>query len=70
WFTYEGEQLGQGRENVKTFLTENPQLMAEIDERIREHLAAQNAVKAEEAAGAHDPVDALSLDDQPITLSE
>jgi len=27
WFTYEGEQLGQGRENVKTFLIENPQLM-------------------------------------------
>ena len=69
-----GEQLGQGRENVKTFLTENPQLMAEVDERIREHLAAQNAVKAEEAAGPPaelpDDVDDLALDDQPITLSE
>ena len=43
WFTYEGEQLGQGRENVKTFLGENPQLMAEIDERIRGFLAAQQA---------------------------
>ena len=51
WFTYEGEQLGQGRENVKNFLTENPQLMAEVDERIREHLAAQNEAKAAEAAG-------------------
>ncbi|MBU6233740.1 MAG: recombinase RecA [Acidobacteria bacterium] len=40
WFTYEGEQLGQGRENVKTFLRENPQLMAEIDTRVRDHLAA------------------------------
>src|SRR6202167_6325470 len=39
WFTYEGEQLGQGRENVKQFLIENPQLMAEIDQRVREHLA-------------------------------
>ncbi|MDE2282716.1 MAG: recombinase RecA [Actinomycetales bacterium] len=39
WFTYEGEQLGQGRENVKNFLRENPQLMAEIDERVRTHLA-------------------------------
>ncbi len=39
WFTYEGEQLGQGRENVKTFLRENPQLMAELDGRVREHLA-------------------------------
>ena len=39
WFTYEGEQLGQGRENVKTFLTENPQLMAEVDDRVRQALA-------------------------------
>ena len=39
WFTYEGEQMGQGRENVKTFLRENPQTMAEIDGRVRDHLA-------------------------------
>src|ERR1019366_1148581 len=39
WFTYEGEQMGQGRENVKMFLRENPQTMAEIDERVRAHLA-------------------------------
>src|SRR6201988_726340 len=30
WFTYEGEQLGQGRENAKAFLTENVDLMFEI----------------------------------------
>jgi recombination protein RecA len=39
WFTYEGEQMGQGRENVKAFLRENPQTMAEIDSRVREHMA-------------------------------
>jgi len=39
WFTYEGEQLGGGRENVKGYLRENPQLMLEIDARVREHLA-------------------------------
>jgi len=39
WFTYEGEQMGQGRENVKAFLRENPQTMAEIDARVREHMA-------------------------------
>src|SRR6202453_3275997 len=42
WFTYEGEQLGQGRENVKTFLSENPQLMAEVDDRVRECLAPKD----------------------------
>ena len=34
WFTYEGEQLGQGRENAKQFLSENPEIMVEIQERI------------------------------------
>ncbi len=61
WFTYEGEQLGQGRENVKTFLSENPQLMAEIDDRLRECLAPKEA-DTEAAEGAVDP------DDLPITL--
>src|SRR6476659_3457710 len=34
WFTYEGEQLGQGRENAKSFLSENAEIMVEISERI------------------------------------
>ena len=59
WFTYEGEQLGQGRENVKQFLTENPQLMAEIDQRVRERLAPDV-----DEAGVPD----VDPDDLPITL--
>src|SRR5437763_7675691 len=35
WFTYQGEQLGQGRENAKQFLAENLDLMVEISEKIR-----------------------------------
>ena len=38
WFTYEGEQLGQGRENVKTFLSENLDMMVEISEKIRQEV--------------------------------
>ena len=64
WFTYEGEQLGQGRENVKTFLSENPQLMAEIDERVRNHLAP----KEEEDAVAGDGIGVVDPDDLPITI--
>jgi recombination protein RecA len=63
WFTYEGEQLGQGRENVKQFLQENPQLMAEIDQRVRERLApVAEDTEDEDAAAAVDP------DDVPISL--
>jgi recombination protein RecA len=65
WFTYEGEQLGQGRENAKAFLRENPQLMAEIDDRVRQHLAPSDTeADGENAEGAVDP------DDEPITLSD
>jgi recombination protein RecA len=60
WFTYEGEQLGQGRENVKQFLIENPQLMAEIDQRVRERLAP---VVEDDATAEVEPADLpISLD--------
>ena len=48
WYTYEGEQLGQGRENAKSFLLENAEIMVEIDERIR----AQVGIGADEAETA------------------
>jgi recombination protein RecA len=35
WYTYEGEQLGQGREKAKEFLIENPEVMMEVSERVR-----------------------------------
>ncbi len=35
WFTYEGEQLGQGRENAKNYLSENPEVMMEISDKVR-----------------------------------
>ena len=34
WYTYEGEQLGQGRENAKKFLVDNPEVMVEITDRV------------------------------------
>ena len=37
WFSYGEERLGQGRENVKTFLKDRPELLAEIDKKVREH---------------------------------
>jgi recombination protein RecA len=42
WFTYEGEQLGQGRENAKTFLSENVDMMVEISEKIRQAVGIIN----------------------------
>jgi recombination protein RecA len=68
WFTYEGEQLGQGRENAKTFLIENPELLMEIDERIRTQVGiGTNRGEGEEGEVPADPVDLL---DEPITLDD
>jgi recombination protein RecA len=59
WFTYEGEQLGQGRENAKNFLTENPEIMVEISERVRRQAGL----------GDDDEVEGFSeVDDEPIDL--
>ena len=51
WYTYEGEQLGQGRENAKQFLTDNPEVMVEIDGRIRSQLGIG---EGEDEMGASD----------------
>jgi recombination protein RecA len=38
WFTYEGDQLGQGRENARNFLRDNPELAKEIEDKIKAEL--------------------------------
>jgi len=38
WFTYDGDQLGQGRENARNFLRDNPELAREIEEKIKAQL--------------------------------
>lgn len=35
WYSYDGERIGQGRENIKTYLKENPEVRDEIDQKIR-----------------------------------
>ena len=47
WFTYEGEQLGQGRENAKNFLSDNLDLMVEISERIRQEVGIEPVDESE-----------------------
>src|SRR6187399_2805106 len=49
WFTYEGEQLGQGRENAKAFLSDNPQLASEIELKIKTKLGVGVQAVGEES---------------------
>ena len=47
WYTYEGDQLGQGKENARTFLKDNPDLANEIEKRILEKLGIGAVVTAD-----------------------
>ncbi|WP_062203080.1 recombinase RecA [Demequina salsinemoris] len=48
WYTYEGDQLGQGKENARNFLKDNPQLAIEIERKVKAKLGiGQPAVEAE-----------------------
>src|SRR3954467_6663262 len=64
WYTYEGEQLGQGRENAKVFLAENLELMIEISERVRQEVGIGDTPEVDVPLGQ-----GLG-DDEPISLTE
>jgi recombination protein RecA len=52
WYTYEGDQLGQGKENARKFLRDNPDIANEIEKRIKEKLGIGAHLDAEETAPA------------------
>jgi recombination protein RecA len=61
WFTYNGEQLGQGRENAKNFLAENIDVMLEVTDKVMTVAGLRG--------GEADAADAFTeLDDEPISL--
>jgi recombination protein RecA len=65
WYTYEGEQLGQGRENAKQFLIENLEVMIEISEKVRQQVGL-----GADAGELDVPLGADPADDEPIALED
>ncbi len=65
WYTFDGEQLGQGRENAKQFLSENPELMVQISERVKDQVGLGQSAPAPTPT----PTPGFSeADEQPISL--
>jgi recombination protein RecA len=58
WYSYNEERIGQGKDNVRTFLKEHPEMAAEIDQRLR-------AVLLPEKGDADDPIDSEATDLNP-----
>jgi recombination protein RecA len=53
WYTYEGDQLGQGKENARTYLKDNPDLANEIEKKIKEKLGVGPRLDADPNAAAN-----------------
>ena len=66
WFSYKDQRIGQGRENTRLFLRDNPDITAEIDTIIRAEIFASAAPVAPEA----DPGEMPEEDDDLLTLLE
>jgi recombination protein RecA len=65
WFTYEGEQLGQGRENARQFLAEHIDIRDEIERKVREAVGLTNFG----AEGDETPIEIVPdvvLEDAPV----
>ena len=54
WFAYNGDKIGQGRENAKTYLSEHPEIMEELEQNIRAHyhIGAEGDMEETEEAAA------------------
>jgi recombination protein RecA len=61
WYTYEGDQLGQGKENARNFLRDNPDLANEIEKKIKEKLGVGARLDAEAADKDKEPAAGAGL---------
>ncbi len=75
WYSYAGQRLGQGKEKVRDFLQEHPDVCAEIEKKIREakgvHVSSIKSVDEEDLGGdeaAHDDVPPMDLGEEDLDL--
>ncbi|WP_028044688.1 recombinase RecA [Candidatus Stoquefichus massiliensis] len=50
WYAYQGEKIGQGRENVKIFMAEHPEVMEEVENKLKEIIFAHDPIEEEKAS--------------------
>jgi recombination protein RecA len=60
WYTYDGDQLGQGKENARAFLRDNPDLADELEKRIKETMGIGPRLDSEVDPDA--PIDVVPID--------
>ncbi|MBQ7480313.1 MAG: recombinase RecA [Lachnospiraceae bacterium] len=51
WYSYNGQKIGQGRENTKLYLEQNPEMLAEVEAKVREHYGLSGGGSVGDASG-------------------
>ena len=70
WFSYEGTRLGQGKENAKATLEEKPEMIAEIEEKIRTKLLVEGAKPKKKGAGKKTAATEAAAQEPPMGEDE
>ena len=74
WYAYEGNKIGQGRENAKSSLKDHPDICEEIEEKVREHYGLKRKTPADAAAksekAATGKVEKSGAEEQSLTEKE
>ena len=52
WYAYEGNKIGQGRENAKQYLRDNPEICNEVEHKVRNHFGLEKGTEETETAPA------------------
>ena len=70
WYSYEGNRIGQGRENVKRYLAENPEILNRIEAQIREKISPSENGEDEQSSGAQASVGSMDENDIPDDIAD
>ncbi len=70
WYSYEGNRIGQGRENVKKYLAENPEILNRIEAQIREKISPSENAEDEQSSGAQASVGSMNENDIPDDIAD
>lgn len=70
WYSYEGNRIGQGRENVKRYLAENPEILNRIEAQIREKISPSENDEDEQLSGAQASVGSMNENDIPDDIAD
>lgn len=70
WYSYEGNRIGQGRENVKKYLAENPEILNRIEAQIREKISPSEGGEEEQASSGQTSGGFMNENDIPDDIAD